>query len=195
MIYSQDDDLYYHSEYLPSYLFPQQENEQTRFSRTIWAFKNGDNGVISNFARILASDVISLAAHKHIYSNEIALVAVPSSHARTHSSVQRCIEEACDILQNSIHPKNYRDWSDCLIRESDIQTAHLAATGGRPTYTDQINSLSCSRNNISHYYLHIILVDDIYTTGTSIMACRQILQNNGAYPEYIANYVFGKTVH
>ena len=77
---------------------------------------------------------------------------------------------------------------DCLIRN---QSVDKLATGGERSLAIQTSSIIVNdAYNLSEDV--ILLVDDVTTSGNSLVACRDLLLNNGA--KRVAMFALGRSV-
>lgn len=132
-------------------------------SSNILDLKKGNMYAINYFADLLVEHFDE--KWKNCYCME-----VPSHDpANTSNPMQEVIKKVCSscIL---------KDCSGSLIRHKKIDKL---STGGNRNIINHLDSINLS-NKINVFGQSILLLDDVTTTGNSLLACSQILLNNGA---------------
>ena len=193
------DGIYYIYNYVPVRRQKRADADEVQLSNDLLDYKDGKPEAINRFIYDLYDAVATLC--NNCKRKNIGLIAVPSSTVGHESTVCKSISE---IHEWSTHPfmripldedKKIYDYSNYLIRTSNVQKAAKARRGKRPTVEDHINSISVSTEKpLWKYRTTFIIIDDITTTGTVMQACRQILLNHGAREDDIICLAIAKTI-
>lgn len=187
--------IYYLHDYIPVKQFRYHSEEEIAISKKIWQYKDGDADALNVFTNELMCAVATIA--NGIRSDKIGLVAVPPSKVNKPSTVRTSIWNMVNWYNQGIVRtnfgcgKSFYDYSTLLTRVSDISTAH---EGVRASYDEQMDSIACSRNNLSKYWTAFVILDDVTTKGTSMDVCRDILLEHGAKEQYIIRMAIARTV-
>ena len=116
-----------------------------------------------------------------LFPEKVAICTVPSSNPEN-------IETGITLLAEKLSAeKNRIDRTHFLKRT--IEIPKLASGGDRRRIIHR-KSITASED-ISVKGMTIILLDDVTTTGNSLIACRDILVENGA--DYVIMFALGKT--
>lgn len=188
-----EDGIYYLSDYVPKRALPNHSKESVENSKRILDFKDGDRIAIGFYAMLILKAIAELAPS--IRASRIALVAVPPSKVHKYSPVREMIEMMVRISENSDYLedkgcfKTLLDYKDLLQRMTDVRTSHY---GLRASYEDHINSIACGSRFSRR--MHFIVLDDVTTTGVSMMACQQVLIDSGVPKRNITCLAISKTV-
>jgi len=153
--------------YHPKYSYDKNgsiENDYfNEFSDRILAVKNWDYTAILYFRDILL---------KLIEDEEIAIATVP---AHTPFELNSGIRDLAGYLVKS--KKNYIDAVQCLKRFE--QVAQSSQTRGCRSKQAHLKSIRViDRQSLENK--NVILIDDVLTTGSSVNACKELLQEAGA---------------
>ena len=193
------DGIYYIYNYVPVRRQKRADDADVQLSNDLLDYKDGKEEAMRRFTSDLQYAVATLS--RKCKRKNIGLMAVPSSTVGHESTVCKSIAELYGWSQ---HPfmglpfdenKKIYDYSNYLIRTSNVQKAAKARRGKRPTVEDHINSISVSKETpLWKYRTAFIIIDDITTTGTIMRACRQILLNHGAKEEDIICLALAKTI-
>ena len=194
------DGIYYIYNYVPVRRQKRADDAEVQLSNDLLDYKDGKQEAIDRFTSDLQYAVATLSRKSK--RNNIGLMAVPSSTVGHESTVCKSISRI--YTRSYLHPflripidedKKIYDYSNYLIRTSNVQKAAKARRGKRPTVEDHINSISvCKETPLWKYRTAFIIIDDITTTGTIMRACRQILLNHGAKEEDIICLALAKTI-
>ena len=162
--------------YHPKYDYDRYESDRfNEFSDRILQLKNRDSSAINYFTNILI---------KQIEDQEIAIATVPSHTAFKSDSGIR------DLADNLVRSKaQYIDAVRCLERFKDVPQSSQTP-GGRSKHT-HLESIRVKDKQLIENK-NVLLIDDIYTTGSSTSACQDILQKAGAREVKII--AIGKTI-
>ena len=165
--------------YHPKYIYDKNgsiENDYfNEFSDRILAVKNRDYTETLYFRDILL---------KLIEDEEIAIATVP---AHTPFELNSGIRGLADSLVKS--KKNYIDAVQCLKRFE--QVAQSSQTRGCRSKEAHLKSIRViDRQSIENK--NVILMDDVITTGSSVNACKELLQEAGA--KEVKVLCLGKTI-
>ncbi len=113
--------------------------------------------------------------------NEVVIISVPSSKAGKKNGI--------NYVAESVAKENgFLDKSSNLIRFKDI---HKLSIGGKRDKEVHLESIKYLKDQCDLSNKTIILMDDIITTGNSLIACREILIRYGA--KQIIGLGIGKT--
>ena len=135
-------------------------------SKLILAFKNRNASVVTQFANFINAEFNPLWAN-------CCCVAVPSSNP------QKLITPVHDLIKAlvSLRP-GLQNGSDALIRTHAIKKL---ANGGKRSKEVHLNSIRINRScSINISGRDILLIDDVITTGNSLLACMDKLKDGGA---------------
>ena len=194
------DGIYYIYNYVPVRRQKRADDAEVQLSNDLLDYKDGKQEAMDRFTSDLQYAVATLSRKSK--RKNIGLMAVPSSTVGHESTVCKSISRI--YTWSYLHPflripidedKKIYDYSNYLIRTSNVQKAAKARRGKRPTVEDHINSISVSKETpLWKYRTAFIIIDDITTTGTIMQACRQILLNHGAKEEDIICLALAKTI-
>lgn len=173
--YDQLCDIYYYGIYHP-YRLNGTSNPlfDKAYSGKILDLKEGKTDVLPMFKQILAELINS-------FDKPVAIVLVPSHENNKWSNLSIILAELCngvDVINKT----------ESLVRNKTI--AKLASGGDRSILT-HINSINVDNLNLQN--MHVLLIDDISTTGNSLKACKKIILDNCPDVLSVNCCVFGKT--
>ncbi len=140
-------------------------------SALVLDFKNGQVFALNYFVNLINSNF------EHKWEN-CCCVAVPSSDARKTSTPVH------DLIKQwvSLRPC-LEDGSAVLVRSRSIPKL---AKGGNRNMEVHLNSIRINRKcGIDVSGKNVLLVDDVITTGNSVLACASILKDAGARNVFI----------
>lgn len=166
-------------------------------SDAILRYKDGNHDAV-NFgtsAFMIAIQDIVVACNLDC---DVWLMSVPSSKIYKTSSVVRSIHDMLDALNDhsdeswSIIPPTITvyDKTKCLTRVVNIESAHLSVD--RPDIDTHLASIKCQVGCVPTCVL-VFLLDDVVTTGTTLLACRKLLVDAGVPEEFVLGLTLGKT--
>ena len=166
---------FYHPKYIHERSGSIENDYFNEFSYRILAVKNRDYTATLYFRDILL---------KLIEDEEIAIATVP---AHTPFELNSGIRDLAGYLVKS--KKNYIDAVQCLERFKPV--AHSSQTRGFRSKQIHLESIRIiDRQSIENK--NVILMDDVLTTGSSINACKELLQEAGA--KEVKVLCLGKTI-
>lgn len=174
-------------------------SDEVKISEQIIKYKNGVPGVVSRFTRDLILFIEDFANYE-ISSNveKIFLVSIPSSSKSRdkNSSIKKSIKIIVNRYQNGLIELNNNleiiNLNDLLYRKVDIKPGHLP--GERPTYEVHMETIGLNKNKLKNFDNGVfIILDDITTSGNIMMACGDILVENGIKPDRICKLAIGAT--
>lgn len=113
------------------------------------------------------------------HDSNVSIVVVPS-----HDPAKN--ESGILSLARKLSPKTV-DVASCLVRTKKI---NKLAAGGTRSVRVHLRTIKLQNAHMIEGK-HIILLDDVTTTGNSLLACKQILQKAG--PKEITMIAIGKT--
>ncbi|NEU70909.1 phosphoribosyltransferase family protein [Spirosoma agri] len=114
-------------------------------------------------------------------NNDFTIVTVPSHNpANTTSGMKTLVKILCDGT-------NRVDGTECLIRHTFVPKA---ATGGARSIPIHLNSIRVENLNLITGR-EVLLLDDVTTTHSSLLACQQLLQQHN--PKLVIAYALGQT--
>ena len=167
--------------YLKEYI-PKNRGIEDIFSKKILKFKDNQKQIyINHFAKRI------LKKYKFIDQHEFSLVRAPSSNKENIAN--SCLKLIDKIIHFS--SQNHLNASLFLKRHTSIEPQHRFNNTKRDikihfeTISIEVSYLSLIQNN------NIILFDDIYTSGSTMNACSEILFKNGA--KQIIQIALGRT--
>lgn len=185
--------------YVPERKRDYYDADSVEMSEKIIDYKNGEDEAIEFFTSELMEAISYLSNNvMESYVENLALVPVPPSKVDKYSPIKQSIHQIKRWFEDGITEskfgceKNIFNYSNLLTRISDVNTAHKEWP--RPTYQEHLNSIKCSKNNLSRDYMTFILLDDITTTGITMNACKRILLDHGANKRFIYKLAIGGTV-
>lgn len=162
------------------YYFPRSRNRfghknslQDGFSKCILSLKNSNRLAIDYFYNRIA---------ERLSDNQFVVVAVPPH-------TQGFPIHGIGILAKKLaenHP-NIIDGTRCLYRYETIEALNQ---GGKRDKRVHLSSIRVDNEDLIKNQ-HVLLLDDIYTTGNSLDVCRELLEGAGA--KTVKPYVLGKT--
>ena len=192
--------VYYLNEYVPEDKRELYDKEQVDYSKRLIGFKKDmDDYSVNLFTQDLIEYISQLSNKKLQNKAKLVLIAVPSSKVdKTKSSIKKSI----DIIEETYNSgelkfdyncdKEIINYKNLLKRVKDVPTAHLGE--GRATCEQHVDSIECMENNLSNEDVAYVILDDITTTGNSMMACNELLLKAGVKNENIYNIALGATV-
>lgn len=181
--------LYWH-EYVPMRISNLSENDKQVRAR-LFSLKKGRYTMF--FAKELANALQILSQKEHC--THFALIRVPRSTVGLETGLAESIKTLSNTVLNGITVSNY---SNYLVRTKDIIPQHL--TDGRTPPHILKNSLALtlsltslpSLSSISYLF---VLIDDIVTSGRTLLVCRDILIESGIQPAQIRMMAIARTVY
>jgi predicted amidophosphoribosyltransferase len=167
--------------YLHTYYPKRYVEEHKGVSESILDFKYGNPKAIDLFANEFEKALIHEVEGATFRLSEKFIVIVPSHKKDNWSKSMMII--ACELCKRL----GMRNYSQALIRTADHEKL---AWGGDRSVGSHLGTIQVDSDfNIEGK--EILLLDDVVTTGNSILACLEILKN--ANPTRIAVAVIGKT--
>ena len=118
-----------------------------------------------------------------LIEDNVALVCVPSHTPNKKGAVHFIIESLCS-------ERELVNASSCLQRTREIQKL---AGGGSRSLEIHLGSISLINSHLLENR-DILLIDDVSTSGNSLLACKQIIIRNTKNIKSITCFVFAKTV-
>lgn len=192
--------VYYLHDYVPPKKWESYPDfDSVEDSKRILEFKSFDEECINLYSNELMQAISYLSNNvMNSFVKNIALVNVPPSKEDKPSPIKKSINLIKDWFDDGIISsrfgcdKEIYNYSNLLTRVSDVNTAHKEFP--RPTFDEHLNSIDCSKDNLSRDYMTFIILDDITTTGITMNACKRILLDHGAHYRYIYKLAIGGTV-
>lgn len=144
--------------------------EEWKHNPTVWRYK------IAEIARF-ADDVVTLLSRDDFrlmlnsFSN-VAITPMPTSKPKNHKHYDSRLDDMCNLICNRISCVHLEDVFDI---KHEVPPAHR---GGSRNITDLCLNMEFG----GFYELNdlVILVDDVLTTGSHYVACRDMIRSN--YP-------------
>ena len=162
--------IYYLNDYIPKRAITPQDD----FSKNIIKFKENDKEAFKYFYDLIDPKIES--------GQNFMVCYVPST--RNHNIWTACRELACKIRQN----KKLKMGEHILYRRLPLTPQHKSRNSIKTHY----ESLNLEKSFVSEIKdQHILLFDDIITSGNSFIACAQLLLDNGA--KKITGVILGST--
>lgn len=115
------------------------------------------------------------------------IVSIPP-HAAGRSSVP--CERVCAALAHQYGWLTHIP--DALVRSENVRKAARSPTGQRPTTEDHVRTIYFGRRDLKIGNRGIIMVDDVYTTGSVSGACRAVIKSATGCPRVIGVFL-GRT--
>lgn len=197
--------LYLH-DYVPKRYWDE-KNIDHIISEKILSYKNGDLTSLNIFTNEIVQEIKWLERHRYdgvricmeptpieerTGKGCYVLVAVPPSKVGKKSSMRESIYNICKWANKyNVFSIPVLNGSYLLERVSDVKTSHL---GERASLDDHINSIKFTNPNVFDLNPHFILLDDIFTTGTTLAACENIIKNAAIGSVSLDRMVIGKTL-
>ena len=141
------------------------------YSRRIMDIKENDNDAIGFFYGLI-NDIIC---------KNVVICVVPSHDPEK-------VDSGIRTLAKMLAENGRVDGTDCLVRYKKIDKL---SDGGKRSIQIHINSIKVQSTNLIKGK-EILLIDDVTTTGNSLIACKRILMDNGA--KKVKCLALGKTV-
>lgn len=151
-------------------------------SRSIYAFKYDNQ---RHFAKIYAKELYSRCGNIINKWNAEVLIPVPLHADRMR---MRGYNQALLIAKEFGRLANLPTDDEILIRER--KTKPQKELNDKERVKNLENAFKISKSIVE--YKRVILVDDIYTTGTTMDACAKILKDKGAEEVYFAALCIGR---
>lgn len=174
--YDEEFFMFYHDYYNP---YRGGNNNKFRSDKDgdILKLKNNNRNIIEKYSKLLDSKLNGISNDL----NNIVIISIPSSRVGNENGITM-------VAKNIAKTNRFIDNSSKLMRFSNIEK--LATGGDRSKYV-HINSIKYENNDIDLSNKIIILIDDVITTGNSLIASREILMRLGA--KYILGLGICKT--
>lgn len=154
-----------------------------KITNTLLNLKNAElarrSPAVNFFTKVLTNPNSGLA---RLLDSEFSLVSAVPSHTKNNVS-----PGLLEIIKNISDDYNFKKTDNLLVR---TQTVAKAATGGPRNQQVHLNSIEVIEKSIIKGET-IFLFDDITSTGSSLLACRQLLLEAGA--ARVAMIALGKT--
>jgi predicted amidophosphoribosyltransferase len=167
--------------YLYDY-YPKRYEEHGEISRAILRFKDGNEAEIERFANEIKEALILKAGNDISVYEGAKVLTVPSHlHGEWSDSLRMVARTICKEL----HMINY---SRALVRTTNHEKLSL---GGDRSIESHVRTIELKKS-FDIKGQRILLLDDITTTGNSILACARILNMAGAAG--VEAVVIGQTV-
>lgn len=132
-------------------------------SKIILDFKDKKSYIVQYLSELLADKVISDA--------EVIICVVPShSMNSTNSGIQQVAEKIIQVKPNCFNGLN------CLKRIKDIDKLSRGGPRGLAVHLESI----IVQNKELIWGKEVLLLDDVATSGNSMLACKQLLLTSGA---------------
>ena len=197
-LYSSKYKVYYIHDYIPERKRIEYDYTSVNMSEKLIDYKNGEDEAMEFFTNEIMEAIAYLSNNvMENYVENLALVPIPPSKVNKYSPIKQSIYQIRrwfdeGIIESKYNcKKNIFNYSNLLKRTSDVNTAHKEYP--RPTFQEHLDSIQCSKNNLSRDYMTFILLDDITTTGITMNACKSILLNHGANKRFIYRLAIGGT--
>lgn len=168
-----DTGIYYIDTYHPYH--GGQNPNWNAFSGKILDLKDGVKRGVDYFLPLFATG---------IYDSDYTIVIVPSSDpAKQQTHGTKLLIES---FYKGYAVENIQNGSDCLVRHTKVPKS---ATGDR-SVEKHLRSINLTNNELIKDRV-VLLVDDVTTTGNSLVACNQILTDGGC--KKVIQIAMGKT--
>lgn len=179
------DKLNYILKYNPSKKYDHNDvsNEILGFKASVEKNDYWHNNVFEKYCNMFSKHVLS----KQYFDDQIVLVCVPSSTAADYnvSSTSNLIDVVCRKPQ---YNNQFINGKDVLIRYILVESSHLS---NEPRSVKK-HEMSIRVNQPDLIIgKKILLIDDIYTTGSTMIACQNLLLKSGA--KEVILFSFGLT--
>lgn len=135
-------------------------------------------------ARKWFGDFISYAVKQHDEDDEIYIVPIPSKDGLPSTETYRSLKMVQDSLKG--RKENYRVLDACRWTEQ-LAKAHEGGGRGRKFIKERLQLKADVKGK------SIVLVDDLISTGSSMLAVKDLLEEGGA--KVICGVTCGKTVY
>ena len=161
--------IYYLHEYYPTRFL-----EHDGKSGDILCLKLGYRYPVKMYTDMIAKSLFYDTGSNGKDYSSLAICIIPS-----HEANKYC-KGLLEISGNLSKKYGLKDFSTCLVRHSDHKK--LTSNGIR-SIKSHLDTLSFN-SEFDIHDKHILLIDDVTTTGNSMLACREILIKNGARDVY-----------
>ena len=160
--------------YLNEYISKRAPIPQDDFSKKIIEFKEHDKEAFQYFYDLIDPKIKT--------GQNFMVCYVPST--KVHNIWTACRELACKIRQN----KKLKMGEHILYRRLPLNPQHKSKNGIKAHY----ESLNLEKSFVSEIKdQHILLFDDVITSGNTFLGCAQLLLDNGA--KKITGVILGST--
>lgn len=161
--------------------YPKRYLEHKGDSEEILKFKRNDPQAVKRFSDEFADAILVAAGDKVSRLDEFVLFVVPSHNSGEWSTGLLSIaSHLCDLY-------NMKNASKMLVR---VKSHERLSSGGIRSEESHIKTISLS-SEIDVTDKRVIIIDDITTSGNSLLACAHILREAGAKKGILA--AIGKT--
>lgn len=158
--------------YIPKCYWPEEDSSRDYFTEFIRAIKRHSKDEIQWCVQLIEQNL----------SGFDTVAVVPSGTPGKSSGIQA-------IAQALAKSKNIVDATSCLVRHIQI-ASHWE--GANRTVDTHLNSVHLHSPNLLHKK-DVLLLDDVRTTGFSLQACQEILEQ--ASPKSVASIALAQTWH
>lgn len=175
-----DKNIYYLDDYKQYWVYDNNGNKhknpnfRENKSGYILKFKNCEEEGLKHYTKKL----INVFSYSEEFKNEDYLITFVPSHKKNNVNsnminLLTCIEKEFDHIK----------YKNCLERKNDIEKL---SDGGNRKINIHLNSIEVIGHKNLYKEQKIILFDDVTSTGNSLLACKELLENLGAKVTCIA---------
>jgi predicted amidophosphoribosyltransferase len=161
-------DIYYFSDYVPYRIFGERNPNFTKDTGgRILDLKDSDKNAIDYYCELIMNELKEIF-QKH---NDISVAVVPSHDPNKFNSGIRC------FVSEFARRYNLIDANTCLVRYKLVEKL---AHGGDRSIETHLNSIRVENVKLIKGK-KVFVIDDVTTSGNSLLACKKLLEDAGAY--------------
>lgn len=138
-----------------------------QISEFVLAFKAGVDSAVKIAVQVVG-DELDKKKGRLLYAVSHVVCAPPHNRGFASPSSEFFCEQIANRFSKTYIPR-------ALERTKSVQKAAYAPPGQRPTYSDHLDSIRYAGPSLDLRDRHILLFDDVLTSGDTSDACRDIL--------------------
>lgn len=171
--------------------FPEEKYVNGTISNELFSFAKKSKNHQDYFHQKIYEKYVNIfnkyVIRKLISQNELFVICCVPSHDECNE-INNVMSSVIKSVKTKYYSNYFVDGSNVLYRK--YITEKLSLNTGVRSMENQYNSLAIRNSDLINNRT-ILLIDDFYTTGSTINACKKILLENGA--KKVILFTFGKT--